>query len=1486
MVGKKSVTTVLVLMCTVLIGVFSFSVISSVLNLRDKPEAINRPGSANFYSASMYYNDNAYILSVQGGSSSYGVQFSSTPQEDYAVGLRGLYDYMNENYGSYKSSWMHYFSSNDISNSAPSSNFLNGVYNCTLDSNDYAVYGTFYGIRTTEEFEIFSKLVSYGCNFAGKMVILEADLDFSGSTITPVGGVPSSYSTATGSFCGIFDGNYRTISRFNIKSSTSTQSKHLGLFGWVNGGLITRLRVYNATISGSAGSGYALSVGGMIGLAGGDAVLDIGDTVNAQGGGDTVIRECVVENVSLSNTGSATFFGAGGFVGCNYGSSLTVDDCMSIGVTYTGFSDHTASFGPAVLHVKRSSSMWSYFDYSCRNNADFIDFFKDYGANVITVSSSVIKNDSGDFLTVMEVESGNSSISSTMSALTWYTVGKDVLSIDSSLHDSYLDDGNFTYSSTYGKADEPWYFLYASGSLYLRGFMDWKVLRVKVEGYSNGTISVELNGSATWDTTSKAGYYSCYIGETVTPGDMSMNEKLYVGRDVFTATSDDPSMYTVSGWSCVANIEDGFLTYTFIADFVRTGRIAVTFDNCERSYMIPGESEYRYVGYPAYYEGYDEWSLSSMSVYGQYTFAMPEGTTITFVNGRDFEGAPDDEWCPVGFFFEMDETYYLVEYGEDATYMPITDIYMVDYVDSSNDYHISYPSNGSTLRVGDFDCNVGVVYTEMNTDPVAVDLFFGQAKYATAYGYTNGEMNTYEVEWNYDDDWDGIAEYYASSMYCRFERLVQEVSSDRSQVTYYVESVSTGERSPIITYIANSENIHTTESDDSWVFDYDYVTTEWRTPYFECSKAIFKLPNQAFVTRTVKTVTTSTVTKQNCTYCGSKAGTTPPQREESTLNVDGIDYIVAPYGNSTTVEVNITTEISYDSYICASVNANLSSVTYSFCKTIYRTISECCGTTEYEYIMTYVTYTINDDYTDQYCFPDTLDGSHYIDGEEIFSPIAVRLPEDMITLTFNEVPFVDYSVNSNYSPIKNMNDGGEGMPFWYNDIYDSELNQYVGTIKVLEKGFDRKNLDDMIQVGVSKTMLSANKITITSYIESEDTNFNNIVKNYLVYELQVDLTETSGCRLPIVRYLLPSEYNGDIDNGLGGQSVEISQNITITPQINVYTVEFVFNESEMTDDEGNVIVDTSITSDADWEWGNPDGQDIIFNAPNPWCYAKELNSYFYPDGVNTLEGDTGVTHYDGYSISITTAEDYSSISYTFQFGEVGYLQSYAYGYSTISHDAVSGYIVTYTLREQYVGKYALINNVQGVDDISSGTIGWMRDWADHNLVISPILKSSTKITFEKAITADNKIEEMYYVFSVTEGYNENDEIEVNETLMSSGDSDEFVTIDSDGYVSIEVGIRDLITIKTEREINTLWQYNNYYYIIEIDPYEGTEIYKYKIKYALFGEENIDSSIINMSSYEIASQYVNEEEKTFTEYIPNGKVSIKPIMTKKKYTVTE
>ncbi len=132
----------------------------------------------------------------------------------------------------------------------------------TADTAWYDAVQQTYTIHTAAEFAGLAKLVNEGtATFAGKTVLLDADLDLNGQEWTPIGGADTGKN-----FAGTFDGQSHTISNLKISRALSNVSSNnkIGLFG--SGTAAARIQnftLHNAEVTG------CLNVAAVLGGSGG-----------------------------------------------------------------------------------------------------------------------------------------------------------------------------------------------------------------------------------------------------------------------------------------------------------------------------------------------------------------------------------------------------------------------------------------------------------------------------------------------------------------------------------------------------------------------------------------------------------------------------------------------------------------------------------------------------------------------------------------------------------------------------------------------------------------------------------------------------------------------------------------------------------------------------------------------------------------------------------------------------------------------------------------------------------------------------------------------------------------------------------------------------------------------------------------------------------------------------------------------------------------
>ena len=158
-----------------------------------------------------------------------------------------------------------------------------------------------YLIRTVDQIKAFAASVNGGETYASQYVTLDADLDLTGESWTPIGG-------DSGSFNGIFNGDNHTIAGLTIGTKAEPAAyEYASLFGLVGkGGAIRNLGVKDAFINNKTTD------------------EDPAVAILAAGTGDSsVIDGCWVSGTIISDAaGDNNYTYVGGVVGNNGGKSL------------------------------------------------------------------------------------------------------------------------------------------------------------------------------------------------------------------------------------------------------------------------------------------------------------------------------------------------------------------------------------------------------------------------------------------------------------------------------------------------------------------------------------------------------------------------------------------------------------------------------------------------------------------------------------------------------------------------------------------------------------------------------------------------------------------------------------------------------------------------------------------------------------------------------------------------------------------------------------------------------------------------------------------------------------------------------------------------------------------------------------------------------------------------------------------------------------
>lgn len=212
-------------------------------------------------------------------------------------------------------------------------------------------------ISTVEELVAFSAAVNGGDTFAGKRVVLAADIDLAGVEWKPIGNVTS---YPSGTFCGTFDGQNHVIANMTVSDTTPNYAS-AGLFGSICG-TVKNVKLTNVSITSShyAGGivGYSSANGAVIEnchVDGGTIKstpekigdeYDNGDKVGGIAGylvsGDKVI-DCSVKNLTVT-----AYRDVGGLVGCSSAdlSGNKVEDTTVVQSDKNGYKDEViTTFG-------------------------------------------------------------------------------------------------------------------------------------------------------------------------------------------------------------------------------------------------------------------------------------------------------------------------------------------------------------------------------------------------------------------------------------------------------------------------------------------------------------------------------------------------------------------------------------------------------------------------------------------------------------------------------------------------------------------------------------------------------------------------------------------------------------------------------------------------------------------------------------------------------------------------------------------------------------------------------------------------------------------------------------------------------------------------------------------------------------------------------------------------------------------------------------
>ena len=266
-------------------------------------------------------------------------------------------------------------------NGADASGTITGTVQVNATVSAGANVEVVYTVANADELKGFAAEVNkgeeYASNtFAGKTIVLTADIDLEGAEWTPIG----YFGLSSKPFCGTFDGNGHTISNFKITEKPADKAgknrSSIGLFGNVNG-TIKNLTVANATVIVTNDGRF---VGGLIGRLNGGLVENcklISSTVEGsawQIGGivgqvnSGLIKGCTVKDTTV--TGKAGVGAIAGFQMDKYETNIencTVTGCAINQKGSYGDEDYDNMFAAILGCVNNSDSTVNIKDCTVEN---------------------------------------------------------------------------------------------------------------------------------------------------------------------------------------------------------------------------------------------------------------------------------------------------------------------------------------------------------------------------------------------------------------------------------------------------------------------------------------------------------------------------------------------------------------------------------------------------------------------------------------------------------------------------------------------------------------------------------------------------------------------------------------------------------------------------------------------------------------------------------------------------------------------------------------------------------------------------------------------------------------------------------------------------------------------------------------------------------------------------------------------------------------
>lgn len=454
---------------------------------------------ANFFTNAALIGKNGfdrYAYSIAGGTDGMTLSLNSTDADhSFATGGVTFYRISGEVYGSFKLNGLLYGGNNQtvsitvgglasqtwaikangdgslLRKDGTGTNWTDadgtGTFTLTVDGADYVLTANStaddfegegredfpYLIKSISDMTKLATVVNDGtANYQDRFFRLVNDLTYTGTDIyTPIG-------TSANPFKGSFDGDGKTISGINYASTQGSGYEYLGVFGYIEYGEVSHLKLDNCSFAGST-NGATSYVGGIAGYCKSNRATSMNEA--------TTILDCLVTaSVALSGSyvgGIAGWTGdidenyhranvegcisaasvsatqcAGGVIGWMRGTGLQVKNCLYTGgdVTVGAGADTYMAYGVGNYNSSGISSLDIYYSRPELNSPNSADR-KAY--SVTLANPATVTNGSGGTtnLTLTHVAP---TVSYSLTGIQGYTVGLTV-----------TDGSSVTYYATQGQ---------------------------------------------------------------------------------------------------------------------------------------------------------------------------------------------------------------------------------------------------------------------------------------------------------------------------------------------------------------------------------------------------------------------------------------------------------------------------------------------------------------------------------------------------------------------------------------------------------------------------------------------------------------------------------------------------------------------------------------------------------------------------------------------------------------------------------------------------------------------------------------------------------------------------------------------------------------------------------------------------------------------------------------------------------------------------